>query len=222
MLIISDAHDEQIFLDKISAIWNNGNYDYLLMLGDITTSVRTIDNFMDKLNKNKKHVFVIPGNNEPEMVLKEYERLGIYLHKKRVNIKENGNLNIVGFGFSNPTPFGTPGELSEDEIYNQMSKLNIDNNTILLTHAPPNGFFDDVRNAHVGSKAIRKIIEEKQPLINLSGHIHQRFGIDKLNRTYIMKIPALQFGKYGIMNIKIINKDNYDNYEASIRFLNLE
>ncbi|MBD3247632.1 hypothetical protein GF378_03365 [Candidatus Pacearchaeota archaeon] len=46
---------------------------------------------------------------------------------------------------------------------------------ILVTHAPPyNTSLDMIsQKKHVGSKAIKKIIKEKQPLVGLHGHIHE-------------------------------------------------
>jgi len=205
ILGISDAHDEQVFIDKIKTIWNENEYDALFILGDITTRIQTILDFIKDI-RNRKKIYIIPGNNEPKQVIERYKQLGILIHNKRLEFGEFKRYNIVGFGFSNPTPFGTPGELSEDEIYKEMAKLPIDNRTFLLNHTPPYGFFDQIneksKEIHVGSKAIRKIIEERQPLAAFSGHIHKEYGIRRLGNTNIIKIPALTFGKYGVINIQ--------------------
>ncbi|MGC9005152.1 MAG: metallophosphoesterase family protein, partial [Candidatus Micrarchaeia archaeon] len=108
------------------------------------------------------------------------------IHRKRVEIKEG--FNVVGFGFSTPTPFKTPGEMPDDEMYKQMSSLPIDQSTILITHSPPYGLFDDV-GVNIGSKAVRKIIEEKQPKLALFGHVHEHTGKANIGRTICVKIP---------------------------------
>jgi len=36
---------------------------------------------------------------------------------------------------------------------------------------------------HVGSKAVREVIERYQPLLGLFGHIHESHGFDYLGRT---------------------------------------
>ncbi|OPZ76361.1 MAG: hypothetical protein BWY78_01394 [Alphaproteobacteria bacterium ADurb.Bin438] len=52
------------------------------------------------------------------------------------------------------------------------------NKLVLITHAPPYNTDCDYTKlkdggfAHVGSKAIYKIIENKQPILTLHGHIH--------------------------------------------------
>jgi Icc-related predicted phosphoesterase len=74
--------------------------------------------------------------------------------------------------------------------------------SILLFHAPPysthldRASLDDVRvdgvqlDVHVGSVAIRRLIESRQPMITLHGHIHESARLskswqDKIGRTYL-------------------------------------
>ena len=47
--------------------------------------------------------------------------------------------------------------------------------TILVVHSPPHNTFLDrmVHNRHVGSKALKKIIINRQPFLTLHGHIHE-------------------------------------------------
>ena len=62
--------------------------------------------------------------------------------------------------------------------------------TILVSHTPPYGTCLDLigRREHVGSRALRKLIEERQPLAALHGHIHETVDIsgkfiDKIGNT---------------------------------------
>jgi len=45
IVVISDAHDKQVFLGKMKELWNESNYDAVFMLGDITIRVHTIIDF---------------------------------------------------------------------------------------------------------------------------------------------------------------------------------
>ncbi|MHA1145196.1 MAG: metallophosphoesterase family protein [Candidatus Helarchaeota archaeon] len=56
---------------------------------------------------------------------------------------------------------------------------------IYIMHSPPHDTDLDFtsRKEHVGSKAIRYFIEEKQPALFLCGHIHEAAGIMKMGRT---------------------------------------
>jgi Icc-related predicted phosphoesterase len=58
----------------------------------------------------------------------------------------------------------------------------------LVTHAPPYETRIDqtTRGEHVGSKAVRSIINRYKPTLAISGHIHEAKGIDKLNQTILV------------------------------------
>lgn len=76
-----------------------------------------------------------------------------------------------------------------------------DRNTILVCHCPPFGHFDEVRGKHIGSTAILKIIEEKQPFVVLCGHVHEYEGVRRIDKTYLIKVSAAVNGKACVMSI---------------------
>ena len=198
LLALTDIHGEEIVLEKIKPVLKK-KYDYIIVLGDITHKgpPSFADSFLSLLPKN---TIALGGNMDPDDVAELLEKRGLSIHARRV---EAGKFNFVGFGGSNPTPFGTPREFSEDEIYKQLSALKIDANTILVTHAPPfDTPFDLVGGgAHVGSKSIRRIIDERQPLLNLCGHIHEHEGESALGKTKIVKVAPANEGKGAEINI---------------------
>lgn len=180
ILLLADIHGEEIILERLRAV--AGKYDYVLIAGDIGRNV----SFMEELLSISSNIYWVPGNNEPLDSPDKYPRC---LHGKRMEI--NGGFNIVGFGFTPPTPFGTPGEMGEEELYSQMKTLPIDGKTIFLTHAPPYGILDEVEpGVHGGSHSVRKIMEEKGPLLLVCGHIHDVEGKQKIGGTTILKLPA--------------------------------
>jgi len=95
-------------------------------------------------------------------------------------------------------------ELKYSTIKDDLNKLAGDDNldkAVFLFHAPPHATnldyaaldgtkIDNVQlDVHVGSIAIRRFIEKKQPLITLHGHIHESARItgswhDKIGSTY--------------------------------------
>ena len=131
---------------------------------------------------------MVPGNWDSKLVNELASKKPQWLHGKRVELEDG--LNAVGFGYSPPTPFFTYGELSEEEIYLQMSKLDIDENTLLLMHCPPKGHFDNVHMVRkIGSESILKIIEGKKPFAAFFGHVHEHVGTEKLGPTRLIKLP---------------------------------
>ncbi|BFH73993.1 metallophosphoesterase [Sulfurisphaera javensis] len=117
-----------------------------------------------------------------------------------------GDLEMISYGYVNPTPWNTYREKNEEEIYKDlkeiMNKVSDPSKVILNTHAPPYGtnldnapLLDknlkpvvkggDIVMTHVGSQSVRKIIEEYKPLMGVHGHIHESKAFDKVAGTLV-------------------------------------
>lgn len=74
----------------------------------------------------------------------------------------------------------------EQDLNNILKELNA-TKTIMVVHTPPHNTSLDIIHdkRHVGSKALKKIIEEKQPMLTLHGHIHESV---KISGKFIEKI----------------------------------
>ena len=111
---------------------------------------------------------------------------------------------MISCSYANPTPWSSPRELSEDDLYTKVKaladQLERPETAIFNLHVPPiaSGLdtayeIDDqlrivVRNGKpheipVGSTAVRQLIEEYQPLLALHGHIHESRGAATIGRT---------------------------------------
>lgn len=196
ILAVSDIHDDETALKAIAGI--TGNFDYVFIAGDIATTVHFAEMTLSMI----PNAFIIPGNNEPEKVIGILEKAENYVHGKRIGIGDG--LNVVGFGYSSITPFGTPGELTENEIKKGLEPLEADGNTLLLLHCPPKGYFDKAGGRNAGSNSILEFIKNKKPMAALFGHIHELQGTSMIENTKLIKIPAAQFMK-GV-SIEIKNK----------------
>ena len=190
ILLLADLHRDSEILGKL----HPEKYDLVIVAGDFEG-----EEYLEKLLSMSGNIYWIPGNMERPGICEEVpERC---LHKKSLELVDG--LKIVGFGFSNPTPFGTPGELSEEEIYEEMRKLPITPKTILVTHAPPYGILDKVsEEIHAGSKSIKRIMEEKRPLLLACGHIHDQEGKEKVGETTVVNIPQGSTHKGVLLEIK--------------------
>jgi Icc-related predicted phosphoesterase len=175
--------------------------------------------------KEKENIAIltVPGNCDTVESINKLNELNINIDEKCLNIN---NMKFVGIGGSNKTPFNTPNEYTEDEIYNKFKnaikdvkkedlKEDLLNNFILVSHAPPkNTMADRVGDNNVGSESIRKIIEEYNPNLVICGHIHESRCIDKINNSYIVNPSQESFfisdvfigdNKIKIKNIELID-----------------
>ncbi|NPA62753.1 MAG: hypothetical protein GXN95_04275 [Methanococci archaeon] len=165
--------------------------DVLVVCGDITHFGKGIE-IIENLAEISDYIEVlcIPGNCDTKEVIDELDSYNLNIDGK---VKKIENINFVGIGGSNKTPFNTPNEYSEEEIYNKVENLikNL-NNIFLVSHAPPYGTMADIINLkddiHVGSRAIREIIERFNNKIKFCacGHIHESRCIDKIKNTIVV------------------------------------
>lgn len=58
---------------------------------------------------------------------------------------------------------------------------------IFICHSPVKGYTDKADYAHVGSEAILKYIESKQPKYVYHGHVHSKIGA-MIGRTAVVSI----------------------------------
>ena len=196
IIAVSDIHSSKEFLEYFKKEFGKEKEKIFLFAGDIVDSTKLSDEifaFLEVLSKNNQ-VFAIPGNVDRAFVGEKLEQLGINVDKKRKEIAGKG-LNVVGFGGSLKTPFFTFNERREEEFYSIFEI--VDSKTILLTHTPPFGIFDEVGGEHIGSKVLREIIEKKNPYMLVCGHVHELYGVDKINNTIIVKLPPAKVGFVG-------------------------
>jgi Icc-related predicted phosphoesterase len=201
ILAFGDLHGSYL---KVLDYLNGNNLDLIIITGDITDfgPAELGEEILNEISHFNIPLLVIPGNCDPTTIYSKIENSqAINIHGRSVIIKDIG---ICGFGGSNPTPFNTPLEFEEIQIYDEAVKVFkiVSNQKIILfiTHAPPYGTKTDLlaSGVHVGSKSIRKVIEEFQPTLNICGHIHESKGVDEIGTTQVINPGELSDG-YGCL-----------------------
>ena len=181
-------------------------YDLLIITGDFTLKggTREAGEVLSHFLKRGRRALALAGNMDYPEVDAYLKSQGLGLHGEGVVLAEN--LGIFGVGASAPTPFHTPNELSEEEIYALLEQgyRNIKNTLlkIMVCHTPPlNTACDKLPNGmHVGSGKVREFIEKYQPDYCLCGHIHEGVGVDKIGATVVANPGAFLEGYYGILD----------------------
>lgn len=192
LLIFSDIHNDWKALDRVLAI----DADYYIAAGDQVTWAKGLDRCGEILQQRAGRVWVLPGNHESAAQIAELcDRFGLNnFHERRMEI---GRWHVAGLGYSNPTPFGTPGEYSEAVLTQMLAPFATLDPLVLVCHAPPYGTaLDQMRpGMHAGSTAVRNFIDLYQPEHFFCGHIHEAEGVRvKLGRTH-----AVNVGKKGYL-----------------------
>lgn len=174
------------------------------------------------------------GNDDLPMVgdlIKDSDYV-IYPNESIVQIDDHHEMPSVGY--SNMTPWNCPGDISEEELLSRLEKttagLSKPETSLFNFHCPPYDTHLDVapkldanlapvltpggepEMAHVGSTAVRKVIEKLQPLAGLHGHIHESRGVSKIGKTQCFN-PGSEYVS-GVLRGLIINlsEKKIDNY----------
>jgi uncharacterized protein len=155
----------------------------------------------DKLRGTGVRCFVSPGNDD-EMEVDDVVRRAELVELVEGRVVEIEGFSMISTGWSNPTPWNTHREESEEQLGNRIeamaSQVSDPAHAIFNLHCPPfrSGLDEapaidaDLRLLHggralrpVGSTAVRAAIEKHQPLISLHGHIHESKGAVKIGKT---------------------------------------
>jgi Icc-related predicted phosphoesterase len=200
IIAITDIHGHLDAIDRIGPELKT--VDLVLVTGDITHFGREKEaqQVIQKITEYNRQILTVPGNCDQTQV-------ETYLNLHHINLHGRGkkidSLGIMGLGGSLPCPGHTPNEYSEQQLTEFLQRgrtmLGIDCNPfILVSHQPPKNTVNDrvTLNIHVGSKSVREFIEQSQPLICFTGHIHEGIGIDTIGPTKIINPGPLRKGGY--------------------------
>lgn len=188
----------------------------------------------DKLSGKEVQVFAAPGNDDFFEVDEILAASGIVTMLEQQVFQLTDDHEILTTGWTNPTPWNTERECSEEELEDRLSPMidKVENmeRCIFNIHVPPYNTKIDVCpkldenmrvvyemgnpvHAPVGSIAVRKSIEEHQPMLGLHGHIHEGRGEARLGRTLCLN-PGSVYSE-GILNgvLVTIGKEGVSDFQ---------
>jgi Icc-related predicted phosphoesterase len=192
VLVFSDIHGDTRALEKIVA----QPADIYIADGDLSTFGKGLDRCGEILAPLQERLWVLPGNHESHDEIREFcSRFGfVDFHR---TVRRIGETHWAGFGYSNITPFKTPGEYTEVEIGEALTAFDGLSRLYLVAHVPP---FDSkldefAAGKHAGSTALRSWIDRQQPEYLFCGHIHECAGREDL----IGQTHCFNVGKPGVV-----------------------
>ena len=194
VLIFSDIHGDLRSLERIVA----QPADIYIAAGDLSNFGRALDRCGEVLQPLGERLWVLPGNHETYDEARAFcERFGFVDFHRRVRSLPSGTgaTQWAGLGYSNITPFNTPGEYSEDEISRALNAFEGVKPLYLVVHFPPLGTTLDefAPGKHAGSPTLRTWVERAQPVYLFCGHIHECAG----RSDHIGTTQCFNVGKQG-------------------------
>jgi len=230
------TEDEIAALEK--KIADIGSYSYRV---DSTDTEKLTPEYSEKMFREKMHerlrywmktaeerlkpkglsCYFSPGNDD-EFHIDDVLNENSYVLNCEEKIVDVGGYEMATLAWTNPTPWKTARECSEEELHEKVEKLISGikdvKNSIFNFHCPPYDsgldsapeLTEDLRARPeaipVGSRAVRKTIEKHQPLLGLHGHIHESRGALAIGRTLCVN-PGSEYGE-GILRGAVVNLEN--------------
>jgi len=146
---------------------------------------------------------------------------------------------MISIGLSTPTPWKTPREVSEEELWTEIEKMAAQvpdlHKAVFNFHDPPNDSTLDtcpmldwskdppvqiVKAGQVvlhgaGSKSVRRAVETYQPILGLHGHIHESAGVAKIGRTVCIN-PGSEYGEGVLRGVLVqLRAGEVDGYQLT-------
>jgi uncharacterized protein len=163
-----------------------------------------------------QRVFVAPGNDDFFEIDRALQGSSVVEFVEGQAVELCDGHSMITTGYSNPTPWNTERELPEDALEQRLEEMvsHVEDveNLVAVIHPPP---FDShldyapqldgdlriqfdgmggVRMTPVGSTAVRRFIENHQPLLTLHGHVHEGGGRVAIGRTQCLN-PGSEYAK---------------------------
>lgn len=197
--------------------------------------LHTFDRWMElaeeRLTKDEIRCFVMPGNDDPPGVDDAIER-ATRVEACDERVVEFGPYTMVSLGYSNVTPFDSPRELEENELYARVEGLmeGVDTTRAILNlHVPPYDsqldtapeLDDELRVVSqagqpklipVGSTAVRELIERYEPMLTLHGHVHESRGATRIGRSLCIN-PGSDYHTGRISGVLVHLNDDRADYQ---------
>ncbi|MBL8966137.1 MAG: metallophosphoesterase family protein [Spirochaetaceae bacterium] len=206
ILIVSDIHGSA---DALRAVEEEIEAaDLILAAGDFTDfgGAEELAELIGLLGRGKAPIAAVPGNCDRAGARRLLEAEGLSADGR---LLVAGGVLVAGAGGGSFRTGLTPYERTEEELdesieaaLNQAADHVAASPLVILTHTPPHGTDVDLRHgSHVGSRALRTILDEVAPVLWVSGHIHESRAVSREGATLLVNPGPLHEGWYAVAEL---------------------
>jgi Icc-related predicted phosphoesterase len=177
----------------------------------------------ERLRPQGKQVFWMLGNDDPPSLDEPLKNAPWGAHAEGHVLALDDDHQLISWGWSNPTPWDSFREMSEDELTAHFEELfaqaSDEHRVVFNSHVPPfeSGLDDapvldanltvtqqagQVKLGPVGSTAVRAAIERHQPIASLHGHVHESAGFRRIGDTMAFN-PGSDYGTGSLNGVLI-------------------
>jgi Icc-related predicted phosphoesterase len=207
LLVLGDVHHHRERLERALDLVADDRFDVALLTGDVaidppwteperTEHRETHDASLRWVLERVRStvdgpVVFVPGNHD--MPVPPGEIVGVNADRQLV---QADGLRVAGFGGAGPGRFGFAYEWSERQAARVLEAAfgpNPDPVDLFLCHTPPADTTLDrtAKGRHVGSRTVRRWIGRLRPGLFVCGHIHEAWGIERVDGHTCLNAGAL-------------------------------
>ena len=191
----------------------------VIISGDITNRgvVTRARQLLEEIRNINPSIYAQIGNMDRAEITSYLEEKGWNIHATGKQLAED--IGIMGVGYSTPTPFRTPSEVSDSKLGEWLNKGHAQvkhlSKLILVAHDPPAGSkaAELPSGENVGNRSVLEFIQRVQPDVCLTGHIHEAASEEYIGKTKVVNPGMLYMGGY----VRIRLKDN--RLDAKLMFI---
>ncbi len=200
IVAFTDFHGNQEAYQTAKGLIANKKPDFVIVGGDIINyDANQARKFLTDLASAGRPVYFVPGNMDSAELGAWAGAENVHGLHGRCRLVEG--VSLIGLGGSPHGPFQTVFEYSEREAARSLESAVKDYRggpLILVSHCPAqNTKLDQVSSGeHVGSISVRRFVEKTQPVLVVSGHVHEAQGTDTIGSTTLVNTGPAQRGHY--------------------------
>ena len=205
IIAFTDFHGRQDVCRKAGQLISREKPALIVVAGDLVNyDAYLAKQLLFDMAQGGHPIYFVPGNMD-DRELGEWtgNELVHPLHGRREQINE---LCLVGLGGSPVGSFKSPFGFTEQDatrLLNDLAEKCHQDKTILVAHCPPKDTKIDrvASGEHIGSISVRKFVEKTQPLLVISGHVHEAQGVDKIGKTTLVNPGPAHHGHFARISI---------------------
>lgn len=213
LLLLSDLHGQHSTLyqleDALAAA------DLIVVCGDFTEfgGKADMESMLEPFSAYFGKMGAVGGNCDRHAARLALEAAGVSVDgRHRRIVGPEGVVSLVGAGGGILRNGLTPFERRDAELHEAFEAAirSLDEagegrpNLIAATHTPPHDTDADLRNgAHVGSRALRHMLDALSPLVWACGHIHESRSVSRVGSSLLVNPGPLREGYYAEAQVEL-------------------
>lgn len=204
ILLVSDLHGSFAAAERVGVKAGEVEAELIVVAGDITHfgDVEDAEVILGKVAAEGLPVFFVSGNCDPTSLLSWRPDNSSIINLHGLSVEFGGRV-FLGLGGA-VGKIGTLTEFEESEVEEILRKFSAPSpGFVMVSHVPPYGVEADYTGVkHIGSRAVRRFVEERKPVLVMCGHAHEGRAVSRIGETIIVNAGPAKNGYCAVIDVE--------------------